>query len=86
MEVTNRQEVVSLDRLEPAFMECDPVSDINKLAPGATIAQELHVLVDRCVDLYILASVVLVWQWSTMSQPEVIIPGEGAQSIYPAIP
>ena len=39
LEVTNRQEVVSLDRLKPAFMECDLVSDIDNLAPATTIAQ-----------------------------------------------
>ena len=32
LEVANRHEVVSLDHLKPAFMECNQGRDMNKLA------------------------------------------------------
>ena len=60
--VANRHEVVLLDCLKPAIMECDPVSDIDLLEPAqlrlylALSQEQLHVLVDRCVDLYAFGS------------------------------
>ena len=39
LEVANRREVVSLDRLKPAFMECDLVLDVDELAPATTAVQ-----------------------------------------------
>ena len=49
LEIGNRQEVVSLDRLKPAYMECDLAADINLDAPTQSTAQptKLPVTVTR---------------------------------------
>ena len=39
LEVANRQEVVSLDRLKPAFMECDLTRDVDELTPATKTTQ-----------------------------------------------
>ena len=39
LEIGNRQEVVSLDRLKPAYMECDLAADTNLDEPTQSTAQ-----------------------------------------------
>ncbi len=39
LEVANRHEVVSLDRLKPAYMESDLIGDTNELVPASTAPQ-----------------------------------------------
>ena len=43
LEVANRQEVVSLDRIKPALMKCG-LSDVNELAPATTTTQPSTIL------------------------------------------
>ena len=100
LEITNRREVVSLDCLKPTLWSAILIVTLKNLhrqlpQPDLALSQEqLHILVDKYVDPYTIASrslqslggsVVVVWQWSTLSQLEVIISGTVHNHCYQRI-